>query len=198
MNKNFERAKFYAALRKRESGVFGTSLSQSQVDGIEAILSEAIKRKTPLEYLAYIFATAYHEVGGRMQPVREGFASSDRSARRIVSKRRYGRPDGPYGHVYYGRGFVQLTWLANYERASKEIGTDFVKNPDLVMQLRHAVEILFTGMEHGWFTARKLSDYLPGDYRHARRIINGMDKAGKIAGHARAFEAALDAANYPY
>ena len=33
---------FFAALRSRTSGIFGTSLSQGQVDGIEAILDAGI------------------------------------------------------------------------------------------------------------------------------------------------------------
>jgi putative chitinase len=35
------RAAFYAALHQRTSGVFGTSLSTKQVEGVEAILDEA-------------------------------------------------------------------------------------------------------------------------------------------------------------
>lgn len=49
-------------------------------------------------------------------------------------------------------------------------------------------------MKEGWFTGRKLSDYISGnkkDYVNARRIINGMDKAQKIANEAVIFERAL-------
>ena len=42
------RSAFYAALRRRSSGVFGTSLSQKQVDGLNAILDEAERRGTRL------------------------------------------------------------------------------------------------------------------------------------------------------
>lgn len=52
------------------------------------------------------------------------------------------------------------------------------------------------GMEAGRFTGKKLSDYLPGDYVNARRIINGTDKAEQIAGYARQFEAALKAGGW--
>ena len=33
-----DRSIFFAALRERKSGVFGTSLSQKQVDGLDALL----------------------------------------------------------------------------------------------------------------------------------------------------------------
>ncbi|MCB1484854.1 MAG: hypothetical protein KDJ17_08170 [Hyphomicrobiaceae bacterium] len=33
-----DRAAFYASLRRKDSGVFGTSLSESQVKGMEGIL----------------------------------------------------------------------------------------------------------------------------------------------------------------
>ena len=36
--------------------------------------------------------------------------------------RKYGVPGRNRGQVAYGRGYVQLTWDDNYERADKEIG----------------------------------------------------------------------------
>ncbi|KAI8618204.1 lysozyme-like domain-containing protein [Chytriomyces sp. MP71] len=38
----------------------------------------------------------------------------------------------PYG-LYHGRGYIQLSWEANYKSASTAIGKDLVSNPDLVM-----------------------------------------------------------------
>jgi len=89
---------------------------------------------------------------------------------------------------------VQLTWWANYDKASNKLGYDYTQNPDLVMKKEHAVKILITGMKEGWFTGRKLSDYIhqsKKDYINARRIINGTDKAKLIAGYADIFEKAL-------
>jgi hypothetical protein len=57
-----------------------------------------------------------------------------------------------------------------------------------------AVRILVEGMVLGTFTGRKLADYFHcevADWRRARRIINGRDKAALIAGHAKAFYGAL-------
>lgn len=192
-----DRAKFFAALRRRESGVFGTSLSQKQVQGTEAILDEAQRRGTQLDFLAYMLATAYHETAHTMQPIEEYGRGKGR---------KYGAPAGPHGKVYYGRGFVQLTWLANYEKASKKLGVDFVRYPERVMELRLATQILFDGMIEGWFTGKRLADYLDGvdendaedlrEFSNARRIINGTDRQVMVGKYALAFENALRAAGY--
>jgi hypothetical protein len=45
-------------------------------------------------------------------------------------------------------------------------------------------------MERGLFTGKKLSDYFNDkktDWRNARRIINGLDKADTIARYAQNF-----------
>ncbi|MDI6026703.1 hypothetical protein QBK99_10925 [Corticibacterium sp. UT-5YL-CI-8] len=185
-----DRAKFFAGLRARGSGVFGTSLSQGQVSGTEAILDEAQARGVPLRHLAYILATAYHETAHTMQPIAEYGKGKGR---------KYGIPAGPDNQVYYGRGYVQLTWLANYAKAGKKLGVDFVRYPERAMDPRLAAQIMFLGMAEGWFTGKKLSDYIDGDkadYANARRIINGTDKKDLIAGYAKAFETALRAAGY--
>jgi len=180
-----DRAAFYAAVRP----IYGP-LEQKQVDGFEAILDEAVKRQTPLQHLAYMLATAWHETGFKMQPVEE------------IGKgrgRKYGHPAGPYNKVYYGRGFVQLTWLTNYEHAGEKLGINLIQFPEKALDCDTAAEIMFAGMTQGWFTGKKLSNYIGpngADYKNARRIINGIDCAEKIAGHARSFEHALRAAGY--
>lgn len=198
------REAFYASLRARGSGVFGTSLTQGQVDGLEAILAAC--DGLPVTHAAYILATAYHETARTMQPVRETLASTDdqaiarldkafASGRLKSVKNPYWRKDAD-GKTWLGRGFVQLTHKTNYARAGRELALDLVGNPSLAMQPTVAALILVRGSAEGWFTGKKLSDYLPGDYVQARRIINGMDRAQDIAGYARAFEAALIAAEW--
>jgi predicted chitinase len=108
--------------------------------------------------------------------------------------RPYGVPDPQTGRIYYGRGLVQLTWKLNYEKFAKITGLDLAGDPDLALQPVAAVQILFDGMVQGLFTGKKLDDFLASpepDFLHARRIVNGMDKAAEIAGFARLFEAAL-------
>jgi hypothetical protein len=49
-------------------------------------------------------------------------------------------------------------------------------------------------MMDGWFTGRKLSNYFLGDtadYVNARKIINGLDQADKIADIARSYSEIL-------
>ncbi|WP_234846014.1 hypothetical protein [Sinorhizobium meliloti] len=183
-----DRAKFFAEVR---SPLFAGKLSDAQVRGIDAILDEAERRGTPLNHLAYMLATALHETARTMQPIAEYGKGAGR---------KYG-VKGKYGQVPYGRGYVQLTWDSNYERADKELGLKgaLLRDFNLAMRQDIAAKIMFEGMADGWFTGRRLADYIVGDkadYVGARRIINGADKAKTIAGHAAVFEAALKAGGY--
>lgn len=185
-----DRSRFYAALRSRASTAFGTSLSQKQVDGCETLLSEGKRRGSRLPCLAYVLATAYHDTAHTMQPIEEYGKGKGR---------KYGVPAGPYGKVYYGRGYVQLTWLENYQKAGDKLAVNLVKFPEQALKPDIAAEILFTGMEEGWFTGKKLGDYINAtgcDYRNARRVVNGTDHAAQIAANAVKYEAALRAAGY--
>lgn len=177
--KPFDAAKFFEAVRSR----FGP-LSQKQVDGFNALLS-ALKG-WPVSWVAYGLATAWHETAHTMQPIAEYGRGNGRP---------YGKPGKNGGQIPYGRGYVQLTWDVNYERADKELGLSgaLVADYDKTMEPDIAARILRDGMEQGWFTGKKMANYLPGDYINARRIINGTDKAAQIAGYARNFETALKA-----
>lgn len=204
-----DKSKFYAALRKSNSGVFGKSISQRQVDGIEGLLDAFESHgDAKADTLAYALATAYHETGSRMVPVREGFASSDKSMRaavnRLARKRgpnsavaKYARPTGPYGHVYAGRGHVQLTWMDNYRRSSDDAGVDLVKHPDKMLDPEISARVLFKGLLDGrWNGAGKgLRHYLDrGDLKNARRTVNITDKWLTIANYHKAFLKAIEAA----
>lgn len=183
-----DRAKFFASVR---SPLFAGKMSEKQVQGVDAILDEAERRGTPLAHLAYMLATAMHETARTMQPIAEYGKGAGR---------KYG-VKGKYGQVPYGRGYVQLTWDSNYERADRELGLKgaLLRDFNLAMRQDIAAKIMFVGMTEGWFTGKKLADYLAGDkadYVGARRIINGTDKAKTIASHAAVFEKALKAASY--
>ena len=160
-------------------------MSQKQVDGTEALL--AATDGLPITYRAYLMATAKHETASTMMPISEYGRGKGKP---------YGK-HGKHGQAQYGRGYVQLTWDSNYERADKELGLGgaLIKDFNLALQPTIAAQILVRGCSEGWFTGKKLSDYLPGDYRGARRVVNGLDKAALIAGYARSFEAAFVAAS---
>lgn len=186
-----DRAKFFDSIRS------SFSLTTKNVSGFEVILDEAERLKVPLNDLAYILATTWWETANTMQPIEEYGKGRGRT---------YGKKDSVTGKTYYGRGYVQLTWKENYEKASKELGVDFVKNPELVMKTEHAVRILFDGMYEGWFTGKSLRDYIDlideddqedlREFSNARRIINGTDKQVIIGQLAISLEKALKASSY--
>ncbi len=199
------RKRFYDALRRRSSGVFGTRIGQNQVRGMEGILDAFVTHGDGnASTLAYGLATAYHETGSRMVPVREGFARSDAGARRAVRRRKYGKPVGPYGHVYYGRGHVQLTWEDNYINSSKDAGHDLQKYPDRALDPLISARILWKGLLDGRWNGSKpphrrmgVGHYLHRanpDLRNVRRTVNILDKWKMIAGYYKSFLAAIEEA----
>lgn len=195
-----QRKRFFDSIRAR----FGR-LGQDQVDGFELFLHfmEEDEQLLDLRRAAYLLATAWHETARRMKPITElgsrryfdrydPVLASTRSRRRRAV-RMGNRKEGD-GYLYRGRGYVQLTWKSNYQRASREIGVDLVANPDLALEPLNAYLLLSRGLQQGWYTGHKLSDYIVGskcDYFNARRTVNGTDRAKRIAQYAEWFWDAL-------
>jgi putative chitinase len=182
-----DRAKFFDGVR---SGPFPGKLNQTQVNGMNAILDAwQASGLTDPRWLAYMLATVLAECGPNMQPVREGFKKSDADARAYVKSRGYKYAKEVNGQVYYGRGLVQLTWEANYQKMGGLLGIDLVNDPDLALDPDTASKIMFKGMTLGTFTGKKLSDYFGNgsDWRNARRIINKLDRADEIATYGKQF-----------
>ena len=180
------RKAFFDHLRRRNTGVFGTSLSQSQVDGVEAILDAG--KDLPLSWLAYTLATAYGETGGRMQPITENmnYTSAARIEQVFSHRRRKGIPGsqlarnpqklantvyadilgngGPEtgdGWRYRGHGLVQLTGKDNFRRMSNLVGVDLVAHPERALEPAIAAKALIVGVRDGIYTGKKAADYLP-------------------------------------
>lgn len=202
-SKLYDVAKFYAHLRSKNCRLFGSSLSQNQVNGMEGILAAfAAEGDASSHSLAYIFATAYHETGRKMIPVREGFAKTDAGSIRAVTSlynrgkisTNYALPDPETGKSYFGRGHVQLTWARNYQKMGAKISADLYRNPDLALDPVISAKVLVRGSLDGDFTGKCLDDYLPSDPKGARRVINGLDKASQIAAYHRDFLVAIEAA----
>ncbi|MER8960231.1 glycoside hydrolase family 19 protein [Mesorhizobium sp. M0701] len=186
--------------------LFDGRMTQSQVNGITAILNTWEPALSTLDdrWLAYMLATAHHETGRTMQPVRETFAATDQGAIAILERawaakrlpwvtNPYWRPDSQ-GKSWLGRGLVQLTHKANYERIGRLLKVDLVTNPDLAMQPLVAANIMVRGMIDGIFTRYRLSQFFDGqkaDWRNARRIINGTERADLVASYAKKYYAAL-------
>lgn len=205
------RGVFFDAVR---TNPFPGSLSQEQVSGMNYILDvwEASFTGQDLRHLAYPLATTMWETSSEMQPIEEYGKGEGMD---------YGKPDPTTGQTYYGRGYVQLTWRSNYQRADQELAMhddDSCEwHAENALKPEVAAAILFAGMFEGWF--RKSSDGKPqtldryfndttDDPYGAREIING-DKSkvpswssgvsigNMIAGYHRAFLVALELAYVP-
>ena len=200
----FNKAKFFDECRE---GVMGPTLDRDEVSGAEAIV-EAL-RGQPISYVAYALATAWHETAHTMKPVKEIGGTRyftrmyDIKGRRPHVARRLGNTQPGDGAKFAGRGYVQLTGRRNYTVAGEKLGVDLVGNPNLAMNPTIAADIMRLGMLEGWFTGKKFASYLPRSgwasarqFRNARRIINGTDKARMIADYAMEFQRALAAGGW--
>lgn len=212
----FDRTAFFGAIRP---ALFHGHLSAAQVGGLNAILDvweESFRARTPPTQLAVCLATAFHETAFTMQPIAERGSTEyfrlnyDVTGRNPARARRYGNIRPGDGAKYRGRGDVQLTWYVNYLKATSrlhELGligdaVDLTETPEKAMEPRIAAQIMFLGMEEGWFTGRTLDQLVDpdidgdehADFVRARAIVNGADRAETIAGYADRFLKAIAAA----
>lgn len=168
----------------------GYRVSGDAVSTKDLIIAECKAEGVLRNQAAYVLATADWETNHTFEPVREAYWVKNAEAWRKKNLRYY---------PWYGRGLVQLTWEDNYRRAGKAIGVDLIKNPDGALEAGSAVKILVKGMIEGWFTSKKLSDYITlkrSEFIAARAIINGKDKAQEIAALAMKYDDELLAAGY--
>lgn len=198
LSKKVDRKAFFTRYRSLTS--FSPKLDQAQVAGYDAIFDYwENSTLNDLRWLAYVLATAYHETGATIEPVREGFCKTDDCSIRAVTDlfnrgiigRNYALSH-PNGNSYFGRGLVQLTHGFNYENMGKALGLGMLlyDYPSLVLNLDISVKILVKGMVDGAFTGARLSDFLNSsttNWVDARTIINGHDRANDIAGYAKDF-----------
>lgn len=186
--------------------LFAGRIAKSQVDGLNFILDvwEATHSHSDDRWLAYALGTTFHEVAYTMQPIHEKGSrayfidryditgSRPNFARRVLGNIYEG--DGP---LFHGRGYVQLTGRRNYTVMGDFFQVDLTSSDQAAngaLDPKLAARIMFKGMEDGIFTGKRFANYFNGataDWVQARRIINGLDQAPKIAGHAREFYAAI-------
>jgi putative chitinase len=184
-------------------------LLQTQMDGIIRIFLEWNRTygavPGDLRWLAYMLATAYHETGRKMQPVSEKGSGRDLDhdgmddyLEKYDTRTDLGNTpevDGD-GVRYAGKGLTQTTGKANYEKLTKANNRNwnFIANPDLLLQPEPSIWAMFYAMTTGLYTGKKLSDYFNQNkcyWISARRIINGVDCAQKIAEYAQKFHSCL-------
>jgi len=169
-----DRDRFFPSARIK---VFGGSMSQGQVDGINNILNtwEAISTSNDVRWLANTLGQCMWESARTFQPVREAFYLGEPAAEEYRKRLRY--------YPYYGRGLIQITWEENYKKFSSIVGVDLVQNPDAALEPHTSAKIAVIGMEYGSFTGQGLANFFSADKDdplHARTIVNGMDHAFEI------------------
>ena len=205
-----DKAKFFDDIRP----MFGKSMSQVQVDVINAILDQY--GSLPDTHVAYILATAFGEA--KCTPKRENMNYSAKRIREVWPSRPEsvkfaGNPVALANSVYGGRlgnkvgtndgwnyrggGIDQITGRDNYRKIGIENSPDDILNPDV------AVKSIIHGMTTGRYTGKKLADYDKPDgfdFVAARAIVNGDVRLNgkKYAGYGMAFLMALQAAKAAY
>lgn len=177
-------------------------LNQVQVSGMDNLLGymELDPDITDLRWAAYMFATVKHECADKYQPITEygnkSYFNKYEPGTRIGKNLGNTLPGD--GYLYRGRGYVQLTGRANYQKMTQALALgpadDLIAYPDHALHPDIAYRIMSYGMRYGTFTGKKLNDYINAqgcDYINARRIINGTDRASLIKGYAVNFESCL-------
>lgn len=165
---------------------------------VAAKLRPGLMRMTPMDraVLAYGLATALHETDGfaTMEEYASGGAYDTR-----VDLGNTPEVDGD-GALYKGRGYVQITGRANYRKASGwlrtaygyGVGADLVAKPERASEPILAALVMWHGLLTGGFTGKGLLDYIGSghsgsmllQWRDARRVVNGTDRAEMIARYA--------------
>ena len=100
---------------------------------------------------AYVLATALWETARTMEPVEEAFFVKNAETWRKRNLRYY---------PWHGRGYVQLTWRANYAKAANKLAVPLTQDPTLALLPEIAAEALIVGCRDGRFTGTTLSDYI--------------------------------------
>ena len=147
------------------------SLSQEAVDNINLIVETCEKYELTYPQVAYVLATVAWETARTFKPIEEYGKGKGRKYGTIYTNTegvKYGIAGSggdtylysDYPHLYYGRWFVQLTHWVNYKFAGEQLGIDLLHNPHLALNAKYAAEILVRGFVQGWFTSKKISDYI--------------------------------------
>ena len=200
---NINHATFFNEYRK----AFG-KIKQDTVTGIELLgrQMEVDKEITDLRWAAYMLATVKHECANKWKPITEFGNRSyfDKYETGTTIGKRLGNTVKGDGYKYRGRGYVQITGRANYDKLSKALNLpqdqNLIDYPDNALIPAVAYGIMSYGMRNGTFTGKDLHDYISGntcDYKNARRIINGLDQCDLIKGYAEKFEQVLRASISP-
>lgn len=162
-------------------------------DSLKKILewSADDKNLNKVEHLAYLLATAKAESDYSLQRWESdwqcnsiGVPYKDKPCQKAVNyycstqggKKNYcDLGMDSRGLPYFGRGLIQLTGKANYEKYGKLIGKDLVKNPELALEEKNSFKIatIFMATPKG-SSGNNTFDWVDkGDLTQARKSVNG-------------------------
>ena len=147
-----------------------------------AIIAAARAKALTNAQIAYVLATAEHES--------DSFKTLEEysSGAQYENRADLGNTEPGDGIRYKGRGYVQLTGRLNYTRYSEIAGLQLARYPIIVMNWPAlSVFVIVDGMLRGVYTGRRLDEFVSAgkqDFFNARRVINGTDRAQKIADQA--------------
>lgn len=207
-----DKDKYFGALRG--SALFPKFTGQ-QVAGINNLLdvwNQYFADNLPGDRLDINMATAYHETMGTMSPILEkgpkDYFNKYEPGTRLGKV--LGNTQKGDGYLLRGAGHVQNTGRRNAIKASTALTevlgypVDFIANPNGRLNPLYSALSLFLGNEEGWWTGKEMGDYLDGldesddedfkEFVRTRAVVNGSDKATKIAGHGIIFKHARLAA----
>lgn len=163
----------------------GFNISRKQ--SIDLIVQTCLDNQvTDTRQIAYVLATAEHESDDFRAP-------EEKWGRKQGLEIRYAG-----GEEYYGRGNVHLTHESNYTKLGERLGMgrQLVGTPERAAEPEIAAKVLVVGMRDGAFSGAGLGRYInehATDYVRARAIVNGSDRAERVADLARAWEAQVPA-----
>lgn len=175
--------------------LFFGSLPAFQSDPLDILIDTCLDNDvTDVAQIAYVLGTAYHESDRFKANEEYGKGSGrDYSKPLLIWRNKF--------KGYWGRGWVQLTWLGNYGQFTARLSAlkgepiDLVNDPELIVRDPSInAWICVVGMKEGLFTGKGLDDYINGsvkDFYNARRIVNGTKHATDIAAAAAVFEEVL-------
>jgi peptidoglycan hydrolase-like protein with peptidoglycan-binding domain len=154
----------------------------NQATSARAIIQAAQDRQLTKAQIAYILATAEHE-SDSFNTLEEYSKGNQYEGRGDLGNTHPGD-----GVRFKGRGYVQLTGRLNYTRYSQITGLDLIKLPIILMnRAALSVFVIVDGMMLGVYTRRRLDEFVNNqkqDFFNARQVVNGHDRADKIAAQA--------------
>ena len=154
----------------------------NRAESARNIIQAARDRQLTKPQIAYILATAGHE-SDSFNTLEEYSKGNQYDGRADLGNTHPGD-----GVRFKGRGYVQLTGRLNYTRYTEKTGLELVKLPIILMnRAALSVFVIVDGMMHGVYTGRRLDEFVNNgkqDFFNARQVVNGHDRADKIAAQA--------------